>query len=549
MVSTERGIFQKSKSVKKNTAQSRLKLCGVTLRAVVDSCVGRLQIRMTRSVLLHIIKTIPTASGNGFCEPPLLDYVKTMKRILDFQPHVEHLRDAWSAVLKFCLHCLEDHLGQLGEINGGEAASSHRSGRSWSRVEIDEIVSCVKQLWRATNAPGKDDTGRTVSILLQYLEQTGSVSRSHSEALSAVTSVLTRTMHSQIEYTFQALRDILPLLVNLWRKFDSAALKEEVFALLILSRYHISSALRRPEPGIRLSVEQLLEVMQDEHFGLPDRDQLRLEDIRLTLADLQKPLHPFVTPNFRLHTGNLDAEIKWIRLFFISFFSVILDETREEARPVSPDGAAPRKRVRVSNNFNETLRLATLASVPKQISALQTLAFLVTMHVLDSTQLTSTINSLMPLMSHGNGVLASWTMMVLSGCALQVASRDKAASQCWTRVWQFTTRAIPSQATSRAASWLGSVILSLELVPYSALAENIEHMQARPDLAGPAVLAESSIAFWLSAARLINSESTSSSQGASEKILGWVFRKWFPSKFQYFFRLRLSSYPFCRLIR
>jgi hypothetical protein len=233
--------------------------------------------------------------------------------------------------------------------------------------------------------------------------------------------------------------------------------------------------------------------------------------------------------------GNLEAEAKWIRLYFISFFSAILDESQEENRPVPSDSPAPRKRIRTSNNFNEILRVATLGPVSRQISSLQTLAFHTTMTMLETTQLANVISNVTPLMSHGNGILASWAILVLSGCARQAASRDKALNPSWVRVWQFTTRAIPSQATSRVASWLGNIIMVLQLVPYSALAENLEHMQSRPDLAGPAVLAESSIAFWLSVIRLINSESPSISHGSSEKILSWVFRKWFPSKSEYLF--------------
>jgi ataxia telangiectasia mutated family protein len=210
--------------------------------------------------------------------------------------------------------------------------------------------------------------------------------------------------------------------------------------------------------------------------------------------------------------------------------SAILDDSQEEARPDSPDSPAPRKRVRRSNNLNEMLRVATLSSAPKQISALQTLAFSATMAAIDSAELANIINSVMPLMSHGNGTLASWAFLVLCGCARQATSRDKTLNQSWVRVWQFTTRAIPSQATSRAAAWLGNIIMVLQLVPYSAMAESLEQMQSRPDLAGPAALADSSIAFWLSLTRLVNSESPSISQGSSEKILSWVFRKWFPSR-------------------
>jgi ataxia telangiectasia mutated family protein len=83
-------------------ASTRLAACGKALRITVTAGVKRIRAKTVKAVVDHILQALPTAEGP--CYPGLaLDYVKSLRVILEYQPHVEHFRDLWQDVLDLCL--------------------------------------------------------------------------------------------------------------------------------------------------------------------------------------------------------------------------------------------------------------------------------------------------------------------------------------------------------------------------------------------------------------------------------------------------------------
>jgi serine-protein kinase ATM len=323
---------------------------------------------------------------------------------------------------------------------------------------------------------------------------------------------------------------LLPLLPNLWA-LNSGPLRDEILAMLSLTQPHITAALsQRPSGQFRSNAEQLLDSLQEEYLKRRERDQLHLDDLLLVFNTSPSIRRPFTNPLFRLSNGHMESEPKWALLQIIALLSSVLDRNREHIPRGSPDGPSSNKRVRVSDCFQECLRLARSGSLSMQLGALQTLSFLVLMVPMDANLLPLIGDTLTMLMSNSNGSIASWAMLAMAGCAFQKSASSSSLTEFWLQVWQFAGRAIPSPSTSRAASHLSHALLAFKLVSYDSVSESLDNILAQPELAGPALLTDSTTAFLLTFVKLQSSESPSSSRETSEKLLRWAFRKWSPSK-------------------
>lgn len=74
------------------------------------------------------------------------------------------------------------------------------------------------------------------------------------------------------------------------------------------------------------------------------------------------------------------------------------------------------------------------------------------------------------------------------------------------------------------------VLLRLELVQYASVHESIESIFLSLDLNGPAILAESSMSLFVTIMNQAAAANPSSTKRISERIVGWLFGKWLPSK-------------------
>jgi hypothetical protein len=77
-------------------------------------------------------------------------------------------------------------------------------------------------------------------------------------------------------------------------------------------------------------------------------------------------------------------------------------------------------------------------------------------------------------------------------------------------------------------------ILEAHLIPYHAIADDINKMVTMADICGPAVLVDSSLVFMHYLASIRNSMIPSASQKTSSYVIRWVFTTWKPGRFSPF---------------
>jgi ataxia telangiectasia mutated family protein len=179
------------------------------------------------------------------------------------------------------------------------------------RKEADDLVACIYQLVRATNAPIAGNELNVVDSLQTFLQLSDSVRLSYNDAFAAINSILSRTAITMLEPTRSMVLTLLPLIKDLWSS-KSSSLKEEMLITLVLTKDHVSALVEDPSQAtFRIDLENLLEALQMDYSKRLERDQLQLGDIFLSCPASQSGNSNLQLPVFALQRGRLRAESLW----------------------------------------------------------------------------------------------------------------------------------------------------------------------------------------------------------------------------------------------
>ena len=427
LASNEKAAYLKqSKGVV--VAVQRLTVCSEALRHVAEASAGTIRTTSVNLLIDHITSMLP--SSHGLFDKISHEYIKTLRAILEYQPHVEHLRKPiWIQVMTFCVQRLKAFQeGPSDDSDGGTVLVSRSASRlnratattgqpnqpSDPHNEGSELVLCIRHLCRAPNAPILEDAYSTIDVLVEYLRKSSSTGRADIEALSALNSIVMRATSSSVRVVEHTVGKLLPHVANLW-SLRSATLRDEILTFLNTSLAHITRALRNdPVSETRESVERIFDVLREDYSTRLVRDQLRLDDLELGLRpeSSPEPCHPDVY-GFRLAHGNIDGESKWLTMYAMSAFASILDETAGTQLSEQADDA-PRKRRRISTQMEILLSAPWTGVASAQLCRLQILTFMVTTRVLSNDQYRAVMDSAIGILAKSNHDISSWAMLLLA---------------------------------------------------------------------------------------------------------------------------------------
>lgn len=521
---------------------ARLEKFSDALQFVVRACVTQLKIKTVKTLVKRIIEPLSLKPrSRGLSELVALNYLRTLRYIFEYQPHVEHLGDKWRPCFMFCIQSLDptqDFGGESGQINesvhwNSEPSDSRTArGNSHERLPVelegghDIVVSCMKQLCLATNAPLQHLELPAMDVLESFMGST-TETLYLIEAMATINIILSQMVTTNVASTEHSIVIILPHLSTLWL-LKSAALKDNILSFLIIAKHHIKRLITKATTEkLRVDLEQFLDAVSEEYASRMLRDQLRLDEICLDLQAKGKTHLPR-TPSFKLREGAVDAEGSYMTCQAVGWISAMLDESRAGGKPEDVSNEA-RKRRRITSHLESLTQSCTSKDSVAQLAALQQLSFYAASKQLTIANMTNISDCVVPMISHPNGIVASWSMIVLANCAFTSVTTP-VLKQLWSRVWELASRAIPSQMAGRASSLLLDVLLRQRLAPIPSVTQSLEQMLQFVELTGPGLVADSTISFWITGVGILLQESPGSAKGLYERLLRWLFSKWTPSK-------------------
>jgi serine-protein kinase ATM len=428
---------------------------------VVEAGVQRIRMKTVKALIDHIIQTLPVA--DSYCSPISLDYLKCLRVILEYQPHVEHLRDKWQAVVEFCLDGVSMLQGGSSEDQGSNlpavsvdlddheqpatpgatfrstllspnasARASSRAGTpglvsapgpktprsSRSPMEVEELILCIHQLVRAPNAPLQ-----TLSLaepileaLIGFLQTVKSIGRAHYDALAALNLILAQIIHEHTELAERTIRQLLPIFKDFWSP-KSTHFRDEIVITLVLTQSYIAKLLPeslKQHDSFAFSVEGLLDLLVSDYAKRHEREQLQLEDLLLDPTSYGREPGCLRTEAFQLSLNGVRGEISWSVLHLVAKLSCVCDSVRNAGSAQCEVEAGARKKPRLSTYYDGYLKQASMASGPSQVAALQLLSFIFQFHPLNSSKIEDAIERLSNLINDSNTTVASWAMLALT---------------------------------------------------------------------------------------------------------------------------------------
>jgi len=411
------------------------------LRVAVEVGVRKLKPKTVKAVVDHITQTLPTLN-EGYCDSLSSDYVKSLRTIVEYQPHVEHMhKEEWRDLVDFCNEGIMLAQGSAGSNNLGPYSSQYvlsgthgssgklagtvaktrgdngtqESANGQTKNNAEELVLCLYQLTSAPNSPVEKAQAILVT-LMDLLQSSATVGRAHQAAFATMNRILARIATNDVSLTQQIVKEVIPLIRRLWPA-KSTSLKDEMLITLVLGRSYILK-LARAEDGesFGAELEGLLESVQSEYSKRAERDQLQLDDLVLLTRSRAgyKPV-PLSIAGVHLRMGTTKSEQNWAIPQTIGFLLSVL-ETHETARlkhdtvdDVVEDSR--RKRRRMVQQLDDLLRQTKNSHLTGRLCALQVIPFILDQTVATGNEMSRILDCLLSCISDENGTIVSWAMV------------------------------------------------------------------------------------------------------------------------------------------
>ena len=400
----------------------------------------------------HVVDTLPSRDGTLF-GPISLEYLRAMRALLRYQPHVEHLeKDEWISVVDFCIHGIQASHERSSEdlefSQRGVSRSMSTPGLSNGRLKtrtgakkdnapreaaskhLNELIVCLQYLVGAGNAPLLARASAISKSSLEVLSTCSDKGEAQSAAFSVANTLLFATIKNRTSLAQETIEQLLPHIRRLWTA-KSSSLKDQMLITLMLAEAPLHHVLKAERSSALLEdIDALLDTFQADDAAWREIHQLRLEHIGLSLRGFRSPLG---SGTFYLRSKVPEHQQFWAILLTAARLMVFIDQLEATPMPtelsLSDRGdlacEPPSKRRRTSSRVDDLLRQITTSSKAKRLSALRLLCFVLTQRACLDNDLDSVLNLLMGVMLDEDPQVASWSMLAVAGYVL-VENLDQA---------------------------------------------------------------------------------------------------------------------------
>ena len=415
---------------------------------MVEVGVTKLRRKTVKALLDHITQTLPAADG-AYLEPLSFQYFKTLRTILEFPSHPEHLAaEEWHELADFCLQATKDLVLTPSEsiassfdddesstlsrtrLNRSIAPSirsasvlgrpnSHASRSqlaSQLTVPAEDVVPCLKCLVSTSNGPMLEKVQIIVETLLGFLLSSTHKDHVQQLAFETMNTILSRICTSDVALTLRSIEGLVPIIRRNWST-KSPTLREHMLVPLVLGNPYLPHLNFRDSKDQSVDLLELLDVMREEYCRRHDREQLQIDDLDLAEDFGQHPKENVLSLGaFRLRFGALRAEASWSLIFVTASISSTLYRRGQDTVEFA-DGAGPRratKRRKREDPISTLFQRVKMSPLSDKVHALQVLCFVLEIVQFEAVALRAHIELILTHVSDKNSPLCSWSMLAIA---------------------------------------------------------------------------------------------------------------------------------------
>lgn len=438
-VSVEKPAYNRTKSTKATSA-SRLSTSASVLRIAVEVSLRNLRTKSVHAVLHHIIQSIPVP-GEGLWEPLAGDYIKCLRTLLQYPPHVEHLGDGeWQDALDFCLQslCAIENEGNELSIRTSHRSSSEALESSSSRLTpirrtsnqvpklgqsdgkgnkgiVEEIVVCIQLLTASSNAPVHGTSERILNRLTDCLISFPQAGGAHQAAFSTINTVIGKVLCDQSDIIREFMLDIIPVIRRLWHTKLTALKDEMLITIMRCMDVLVETARTTPSESLAELIEGLLDTIHLDYLRKTEKEVLQIDDLIFHSDSSTRSDSRWFGPRL----GSYKSEHNWTVLWTIARLLVLSDDINVHFTRSVDD--APSKRQRSLSKMEEILHESSSSSGTRRACALQLIPFLIERHVTSKSKL-GLLERLTVNIFDDSGSLASWTLLAISRSVIIIST-------------------------------------------------------------------------------------------------------------------------------
>ncbi|KAJ1306984.1 hypothetical protein OPQ81_007964 [Rhizoctonia solani] len=570
LVLEEREKYMKSSGEKmaKRTgadAEARLEKAANFVRWLTERSVSNLNRRVIRPLIAHLTQML-IHNGTIFL-PVALSYVKALRTIAEFRPHMDHFdNDTWSHLMAISFAAvlgtrlshsltLEGLSGSTSSgINEGsddeiEAVASPRRKRQrimsppastssishLKSVRLDQIefVALIRALLAHPNAsfmmasiPGAPQA--ILNSFSRYFIQYPSEGTAHQDAIWALNSALLGLELNRSREIIKFGAQLWFPLLDLWTTKTRAIKEGLVLTFNLLMPLMVESdSTHFPKADAIARLSAALDGEPGSRSGL---EGLSLDTLRLQLSQ-DKNVHPaFETSSFR-HGADFSPShaLSWVALQLqadcIAKMLMLTDSTSDTPRRGG-------KSLRLSNPVLSLL--SQIKAVPSTRNyRLQVLLFLIDRHwdKLSPSAQSEVCSTLSAFFSQDDHISSSWAFICCAAiaCAQEPASKSFSSNQISEEIAVFWTHAIRKTSVTlecRAACHAANAIVRNGHLDDQTLFRDVEAFAADLLVQGPAFPHDSVCAFLIECLRVASRDAGLYRKQLEDKVLGWLSESW-----------------------
>ena len=441
-----------AKAVNKPSTRSKsasvLSTYASAIRSTIEHGARAFKKKTVKTVIDHVIQTLPT-SGDGYYEPLTSDYLKSLRAVLSWPAHSEHLSgEIWSGLVAFCVAGIEhaassseegssisrtngsiihDTLPSRSSTPGTLSTSRDHSFRSrqflsqneksfGSKNVLEDWGACLASLYSTTNAPILEDPHPTFATLSSLLSSSSPSAVSQQNLFKPINSILAKSMIEDVTLTCSILRDVIPLISRHW-DCRSLSGREEMLVTLLYGQAYFPRLLQdtNPDEDFEQDFRNLIVTVQEEYCKRSERDQIQIDDLELYEDREHVPdALPLHSRSIALRSGALKAEQSWAVLELVGS-GLTASRHREDRNAVKQGGMSPpSKRQKMSTPIESILGQLRRANGTERQSLLQILVFGVEKNSLKMPEYQAILDQVVPLISNETSSISNWSMLVVS---------------------------------------------------------------------------------------------------------------------------------------
>lgn len=430
-ISVEKSAYTRTnRTASKTLSTTRLATCAAVIRTTAEVSVREIRPKTVTAVLYHITDVLPIP-GEGLWEPLSSDYIKTLKTVLQYPAHVEHLAsDDWHYMLEYCLRGIsvvkENNQNQLsirsgrrlpsaglGESSNAAALETSQRGRNLnldSKGVAEELELCIQLLTSCPSSPVLEEAHNLLHGITGYLSSLNTVGRSPHAAFSALNIVLSKAIPDNVGLVQDIIIDIIPTIRRFWAT-KSTALREEMLITLITGKdVLIRMGQLAPSESFIDSIQDLVDQLHRGYTRLSEKEVLHIDDLTFSPSVTSQMGVRFMAPC----SGVGKSVQNWTILSVIASLSIVLDNAHSNQKGDVEFGGTPNKKQHLLSRVDDMFREASNSIGMGRVCALQLIPFILSESEPEAETLSCLLKQLTPNLLDDNNMVASWTMVAIA---------------------------------------------------------------------------------------------------------------------------------------